>query len=73
MMITLHSSDDKRERRIREYLKIIQRTSTIAIVSSIGIIITQVFSVVTVQEFEDLVRANNDYVRSNSFQGCSVE
>lgn len=55
-------SDAKQRKETIHYLTIIQRTSTIVIVANLGIIVAQIYSVIKIQNFEQLIQANNDPV-----------
>lgn len=58
----LMSYDDKRKQETQEYLSVIRQLSTFIIIANLGIIVTQIYSVVKIRNFDSLVQANNEPV-----------
>lgn len=58
----LISASKKQRDEEAKYLEIIKRTSTLIIVANLGIIAAQLYFVMKIKDFNDLVRSNNDPV-----------
>lgn len=72
LLSTKSTMNGKKGAKTGQYLKIITRTSFLVIAANVGIIITQLFSVISIRSFEDLVLANNDPVTSSLIMLGSV-